>query len=129
MARASLVIEVLMAYGATRRSLHRVELPSLVAELRPSGSTQSGPGDRVRHHEIAVRLGFAVQRTLRLLPSDGACLVRSLVLVKLLGRRGISALLVIGVRSEPSFAAHAWVEHCGHHLLPTEATYRRLAEL
>jgi hypothetical protein len=37
--------------------------------------------------------------------------------------------LIIGVRSEPSFAAHAWVEQSGRPVLPTDETYRRLVEL
>lgn len=77
-----------------------------------------------------LRLGRAVSRTLRLLPTDSRCLVRSLVLTGLLARRGLSSTLVIGVRPEPEFAAHAWVEHAGEPLLQTgEGRYGRLAEI
>jgi transglutaminase-like putative cysteine protease len=51
------------------------------------------------------------------------------VLTKLLARRQIPARLVIGVRSKPSFSAHAWVEHHGEPVLPTDGEYRRLVEL
>ncbi|MDQ3569707.1 MAG: lasso peptide biosynthesis B2 protein [Actinomycetota bacterium] len=94
-----------------------------------------GPGDVAlldleSAHLSGLRLGRAVSRTLRLLPTDSRCLVRSLVLTALLARRGLSSLLVIGVRSDPEFAAHAWVEHAGRPLLPPgEETFQRLLEL
>jgi hypothetical protein len=57
-------------------------------------------------------------------------LTRSLVLTRLLARRGIPSTLVIGVRSQPSFVAHAWVEYRGSALLPAErGTFQRLVEL
>ena len=56
--------------------------------------------------------------------------MRSLVLTEMLARRGIYAKVVIGVRPDPSFGAHAWVEVDGQPLLPTEeATYHRLVEI
>ena len=61
----------------------------------------------------AARLGYAVARTLRTLPTDSRCLVQALVLYRLLSERGIHSTLVIGARSQPEFAAHAWVEHAG----------------
>lgn len=61
---------------------------------------------------LAIRLGQAVVRTLMLLPTDSRCLIRSLVLLRLLSRRGIGSTLVIGVRhGDQPFAAHAWVEY------------------
>jgi hypothetical protein len=48
----------------------------------------------------------------------------------MLVRRGIESSLVIGVRPEPSFEAHAWVECAGTPLLPTgDEPYGRLVEL
>ncbi len=41
----------------------------------------------------------------------GNCLSRSIVLLGLLQRKGISSELCIGVRNKPKFRAHAWVEH------------------
>lgn len=43
----------------------------------------------------------------------GNCLSRSLVLYWMLKRRGISAEFYIGVKTQPEFKAHAWVEHKG----------------
>jgi hypothetical protein len=76
-----------------------------------------------------LRLGHAVIRTLTPLPADSRCLFRSLVLTKLLARRGIGGTVVLAVRPDP-FAAHAWVELDGNPLLPPgEEGFERLAEL
>ena len=78
----------------------------------------------------ARRLGNAVVRTLALVPGDTRCLRRSLVVVRLLARRGISGRLVIAARADPDFLAHAWVEHCGEPVLaPADSTFGRLVEL
>jgi hypothetical protein len=56
--------------------------------------------------------------------------VRSLVLTRLLARRGIASTLVIGTRTTPEFLAHAWVELQGTPLLdPGGGAFARLAEL
>lgn len=79
---------------------------------------------------VAARLGYAVSKTLRVLPTDSRCLVQALVLTRLLSIRGISSRLVIGARSQPDFAAHAWVEHAGQPVLPAaEYGDSRLIEL
>jgi hypothetical protein len=130
-ARASLAIEVLVAYVAVRWSVSRTELPSVVGALRscqgPEGDQSDGAS--VLHHQLSLRLGYIVEALLRRAPGDGPCLVRSLVLTRLLARRQIPARLVIGVQSEPSFSAHAWVEHRGQPLLPTDIAHQRLVEL
>jgi hypothetical protein len=71
-----------------------------------------------------------VGRTLGALPADAQCLTRSLVLTSLLARRGIASSLVIGVKPEPEFEAHAWVESNGTPLLPpNEGEFTRLVEI
>jgi Transglutaminase-like superfamily len=56
--------------------------------------------------------------------------MRSAVLTGMLARRGVHARVVIGVRPNPNFEAHAWVELGSRPLLATdEATFRRLAEI
>ena len=47
--------------------------------------------------------------------------MQSLVLTRLLARRGVDSQLAIAVRPGESFAAHAWVEHDGEPLLPPQA--------
>lgn len=80
--------------------------------------------------EESRRLGRAVARTLALVPGDTRCLVRSLVLTRILARRGIPAKLVIGARAAPDFLAHAWVEYAGDPVLsPGDGSFGRLVEL
>jgi hypothetical protein len=58
----------------------------------------------------ASSMAAAVTRVLAALPGDDRCLVRSLVLVELLARRGIDSTLVVGTGKPPRFTAHVWVE-------------------
>lgn len=126
--RARLAREIVGAYVLARRELRRHPIEAAMAALRAQLPTQAAltPPDLVE----AARLGRAVGMTLRLLPGDTRCLARSLVLTRLLARREIPARLVIGVRSEPEFLAHAWVECDGHPVLPPgEDSFGRLVEL
>ena len=69
----------------------------------------SDPKALVRAQELAGIVRAAAART----PVPAGCLERSLVLRKMLSRRGIDSRLRIGVRkSSGSIEAHAWVE-CG----------------
>ncbi len=71
-----------------------------------------------------------VVRVLSYLPGDTRCLRRSLVLTRMLARRGIPGRLVIGARTSPEFLAHAWVECSGVPVLSPEGeTFGRLVEL
>ena len=88
------------------------------------------PVDPAAGLEEARRLGWVVARTLRLLPGDTRCLTRSLVLTRLLARRGIPAQLVIGACPAPQFQAHAWVECEGEPVLSRgDGSFSRLVEL
>jgi hypothetical protein len=124
-----LALEIVGVYVEVRIWLVRRELPAAVAALR---SVDQPIADEVGMVQQATgyRLGRVVGRTLSKLPADSRCLVRSLVLSRLLARRGIPASLVIGVKLDPEFAAHAWVESGGMALLPAgETEYGRLLEL
>lgn len=99
------------------------EVPRI--DLRPAPNLAS------EHTAVAtaIRLSAAVTRTLTLVPTGSRCLMRSLVLLRLLSRRGIDASLVIGVKGEP-FIAHAWVEHRGIALLdPGGSHFARLLQI
>jgi len=126
--RLRLAAEIVAAYVRARRELRSVPIAEAVASLRhepPSVATADA-----RMLAEAWRLGRAVTRTLRLMPGDTRCLVRSLVLTQLLSRRGIPAKLVIGARTDPDFLAHAWVEYDGQPVLPTgDESFGRLVEL
>lgn len=127
--RALLVGEVLAAYVQARRELRRAPIEPVVAALRCDASLPAvvqGP----HAFEEARRLGWIVGRTLKLVPGDTRCLARSLVLTRLLARRGIPAKLVIGARADPEFLAHAWVECEGKPVLsPGDGSFARLVEL
>jgi hypothetical protein len=127
-ARARLAVEILAAYAQSRRALRRAPIADVVSGLRsrsPSVALQTTDS-----LEEARRLGRAVTRLLAHVPGDTRCLARSLVLTRLLARRGVEAKLVIGARTSPEFLAHAWVEHEGEPVLhPGDDTFGRLVEL
>jgi hypothetical protein len=127
-ARARLAIEVLAAYARSRRALRREPIATVVAGLRSRSPSAAMPA--ANSLEEARRLGRAVARLLAHVPGDTRCLVRSLVLTRLLASRGIEAKLVIGARTVPEFLAHAWVEHDGEPVLdPGDDSFGRLVEL
>ena len=62
------------------------------------------------------------------LPLPSTCLTRSLLLVWLLGRRGVRGKLRIGVRIvEGGIESHAWVEHEGRPVNDTPGVLERFA--
>jgi Transglutaminase-like superfamily len=126
--RVRLAAEIVAAYVQARRALRRAPIAAVVASLRSAPSHSIPPtADTL---EEARRLGHAVTRTLTLVPGDTRCLARSLVLTRLLARRGMPAKLVIGTRPAPDFLAHAWVEHAGDPVLsPGDGSFGRLVEL
>ena len=114
----------LLAFVAMRA----VEIRDAVSRLRRCGATTRAVD--VDPVTAGIRLADAVSRTLAVMPTDRRCLIRSLVLVRLLARRGIPSALVIGTRTAPRFGAHAWVEYDGTPLLPPGGPeIRRLTEL
>jgi hypothetical protein len=125
--KAELGLEIVGAYARARWRLWRTDLPRTVKALR---SVVPDDGARLADAERAgIRLGHVVGRTLRHLPFDSRCLMRSLVLTRLLARRGIDSSLVIAVQTEP-FGGHAWVERQGVPLLPPAGPpFRRIVEL
>lgn len=124
--KAALTAEILSAYARVRWSLWRTDLRASVANLRRV-SARPAQGDPTL---LGRKLGGAVVRTLSVLPTDSRCLMRSLVLMRLLARRGIEARFVLGVRAGDEFKAHAWVEREHRPLLPPgDASFERLLEL
>jgi hypothetical protein len=131
--RVRLTAEVLSTYTHVRWVMRDDDAEYSVHRLRADarGSTENPELVSERNLELhaALRLAHATRRVLELLPSDSRCLFRSLTLLCLLERRGISQTLVIAVRPQP-FAAHAWVEVEGRPVLPDgDPGYERLLEL
>ena len=107
-----LALRVWQTYLRVRRGLRRSDLPTAVARL---GATQRASERRYP----PARLSRAVDRALALLPGDPTCLVRSLVLFRLLREQGDEAEVVIGLPERPTNQeAHAWVELDGHDVGP-----------
>lgn len=106
-ARLRLALLVLYDFLRVRIGLRTGRLPELVDHLR-------GPA-RLRHAELEPRrLGRIVDRVLDLGPLDPPCIVRALVLFRMLRRQGTAAVLAIGLPPSPTTPdAHAWVEVAG----------------
>ena len=125
--RARVLAEVLTAYIPLLKHLRSNELVSMVDGARAAGRAHmiTRPRDPRRD---AVRLGSIVGQVLKVLPTDGRCLMQSLVLTRLLAARDIESRIVIGVSVDDGFAAHAWVEYEGRPVLPA-GRFDRLHEL
>jgi hypothetical protein len=114
--KAALAAEVLVTYVRVRWLMRRLPIEAVATRLRPRVSRYSeGPAATLR---AGHRLARAVTRVLEPGPWDSRCLMRSLVLLHMLAKRGIAGTLLIGVYSGEAFAAHAWVEHDREPLLP-----------
>jgi Transglutaminase-like superfamily len=121
--RAALVAEILATYVTVRWQVRRHDLPTAVAALR--GGRRLAVVDREPR-----RLAAFAERIVARIPGDSRCLMRSLVVLAMLARRGIDVRLVVAARPTPDFAAHAWVERNGDPLLPTRGFGdARMAEL
>lgn len=109
------VVEATVAVARSRRIVARRPIGSLVgrAELPVPSPDATGPSPTLRR--AADRWAAAVDRALRWVPGDTACLVRASALRELLARHGVPGAVVrIGVRrGERGFEAHAWVEEGG----------------
>ena len=126
--KVALASEILTAYARVRLLMRNRSFNEAVEALKPSGPRLHGWTQRQEYVQ-ALRLGRATTRTLSFTPLDSRCLMRSLVLLDLLKRRGIPGSLVIGVQPGTDFAAHAWVEYCGEPLLPDgSGEFSRLLE-
>jgi Transglutaminase-like superfamily len=125
--RSPVAAETIVTYVRARRRMARDDdVRRLLAFARRNVGNQT---DRASLAE-ARQLARTASLTLGLLPDDPRCLVRSLVLVELLARRGIAATLVIGTSAVADFRAHAWVELSGEPLLSSAGFGEgRLAEL
>jgi hypothetical protein len=95
--------------------LRREKLPALVARLgTPEGRAKVPP----------ALLSRAVSRGLRIGSWQPRCLIRALVLYRLLRAQGDDAVLVIGLADvRPTTEAHAWVELDGRDMGPVPGAF------
>ena len=125
-----LICEIATTYARARWWLRSGTVEQAARRARQGGPAGAADQRPLETFVYALRVGQLVERGLRRLPGDTRCLTRSMVLVRLLSRRGIFSTVVIGVRPKPSFAAHAWVELDGRALLnASEYAAGRLLEL
>jgi hypothetical protein len=109
--KVKLALRVWRTYVRVRRRLRSTDLPTAVSRLGAAHPT-------VRRYPPG-NLSRAVDRALAPIPGDPTCLVRSLVLFRLLREQGDAAEVVIGLPEKPtSQAAHAWVELAGRDVGP-----------
>jgi hypothetical protein len=126
--RGLLASEIVMSYVTARRLLRRNTLPETVTALR-SGAAAVSQGDEATL-ALGRHLAWATVRTITVLPIDSRCLMRSLVLTRLLARRGLRSTFVLSAAPGPQLEAHAWVEHSGEPLLePAGADHQHLVRL
>lgn len=111
----SFAAEISTTYVHVRWLVWRRDIRSVVAALRGDIDECVSPSEPAR---LGQRLAWPIRRTLDRLPFDSRCLMRSLVLIRMLARRGVQGTLVIGVLGDDAFSAHAWVEHGDVPLLP-----------
>jgi hypothetical protein len=126
LAKARLALEIVGSYAHARWLMRRRSLPATVSLLRADADAATNGTREAR------RLARAVVRTLAPLPVDSRCLMRSLVLLRVLARRGVSGALVIAVRpgERDELDAHAWVEVADEPLLaPAGPDHGRLLTL
>jgi hypothetical protein len=122
--RVLLAGEILVTYPRAWWVMRKRPLPQALAILRVRS------GEPIEDVLRARQIGHAVSRLLAPLPVDSRCLIRSLVLVRMLDRRDIPTRLIIGVQPGAADFAHAWVEVAGQPVLdPGEFHDLRLAEL
>jgi hypothetical protein len=129
--RSRLAGEVVATYLRVRWQMRNTEPESAVRALRERAGLSGGNARFETGEELvaAWRLARATRRVLTRLPADSRCLFRSLTLMCMLERRGISQTVVIAVRPKP-FAAHAWVEVEGTPVLSdADPGFERLLEL
>jgi hypothetical protein len=123
--RLLLALEVVAAYVYVRMTMRGPDIRQTLARLREGASTAT-PDDM----KVALRLARAVDRTLAFIPRRSRCLVKSLVLTKLLARRGIDSSLLIAVAPGPQLEAHAWLEAADFTLLqPATSAHDLLVRL
>jgi hypothetical protein len=100
--------------------LRRERLPAMITRLGAPAVSASDARSADAHPPLPpALLSRAVSRGLRLGPWQPRCLIRALVLYRLLRAQGDEPVLVIGLDAvRPTTEAHAWVELDGRDVGP-----------
>ncbi len=98
--------DIVLALRATTDVL-RIARQNGIRPLLGLGLRNAGPGPQ--RNEDVVKAAWRFSRILPWLPIEGACLIRSALLVRYLSLKGLHADWVFGVRMWP-FSAHCWVQ-------------------
>lgn len=111
-AKVLLLARVWVTFATVHAELIRNPLARAVVHL-------SSPPKRAPNYHEPMRLSRAVSRGLRIGPWQPRCLIRSLVLYRLLRAQGDAAELVIGLPNRALTSdAHAWIELLGRDVGP-----------
>lgn len=128
-ARVRLVLQILLAYIELLPLVRRNDLRLMVSEARAAHVPAAPVSDDYDPVFLALRLASVVQKVLSPLPLDKRCLIKSLVVLRVLTNHNLESRLVVGVRTGPGGPlAHAWVTHAGVPVLPPEG-FTSLIEL
>ena len=114
--RAALDVAIAaVAVARARRTVANRPIGALVGKSELPLSHEGSLALTTRDRRRGERWGAAVDRALRWIPGDAACLVRASALRELVATHGLPRAAVrIGVRrSATGFEAHAWVEQDG----------------
>jgi hypothetical protein len=102
-----------------------VPLPRVVKILGRLPSLPVIPGSTSVQRQVSV-----VDLATRLLQGEGRCLIRSLLLCWLMGSRGESVEILVGVcREAGTFRSHAWIEAGGRVLGESPGTAERFGTI
>jgi Transglutaminase-like superfamily len=135
--RVALGLRIVVWALQSRWALHRGGIVAAVAFARRAAPCRDDARSGSRSDSEQVRsdvatgkqLSSIVALVLGHMPGDTRCLVRSLVLLRLLSEQGVAGQVVLAVRRE-SAEAHAWVEVEGAPVsTPAGDEFVRLSEL
>jgi Transglutaminase-like superfamily len=122
-AKVRLAARIWLRFARVRLGIDREPLPAFVSRLAADGCWTRTP------HSPA-RLSRAVHRSLRIGTRRPRCVIKALVLFRLLREQGDAPELVIGLpEAATDHRAHAWVELAGRDVgpLPGRAGQREVA--
>jgi hypothetical protein len=109
-----LLLEAMGLAVAVELDLRRLSFTQVLSRVTDKGRRRP----RVGGDLSPATVQRAIQVAFRLLPLESTCLKQALIFCRIYQRRGLTAVLRIGVqKTDNCFAAHAWVEDGTGHVL------------